>query len=129
MKKILFLALALSACAPIAPIATVSVPPVAANSAAVACGLAAGTLLDEKALYGAEAAYNVPASAYVELDSQHLLSASVKASIKPLLINSFAALKVARAAYSVGSACGYREAIANAISFGNQAKALLPARH
>ena len=71
--------------------------------------LGANTAIDEKALWNAEAAYNVPAAAYVSADRRGLLSADVKASIKPLLVKAYDLLKAARAAYRVGDAATFAD--------------------
>lgn len=110
-----FASLAMVACAPIATIAS-----------GPNCGLAFGTLIDEKALYGAETAYNVPANAYVTLDSQGLLNTATKEQVRPLLIKSYGALKLARAAYKAGDACGFVASVRAVSNFASQAKATLP---
>ena len=55
-------------------------------------------LISAKAMWGVEAAYNVPAQAYVNLDAEGKLSPEVKAKVKPVLIKARAALLAARAA-------------------------------
>lgn len=110
-------------------LAACAVPASGPVASAATCGLAAGTLLDEKALYGAETAYNVPANAYVTLDANGQLSPAIKAKARPMLINAFAALKLARTAYAAGNACGFQDAIKNAMSFASQAKAFLPSHN
>ena len=92
------------------------------------CGLASATLVDEKALYATETAYNIAANAYVVSDSKHLLSVNTKASVKSQLLYAYKALKLARAAYAIGDKCGFL-AQANAVAtFTDQAKAFLPAK-
>lgn len=128
--------LALSACAPLAAISALgslghSEPPATAPTTPVAPvaasgGLGARTTLDEKALYAAEAAYNVPANAYVEANKRGLLSPELKARVKPLLVTAYARLKDARAAYRLGNASSFNEAIAAAKQLANSASALIP---
>lgn len=90
------------------------------------CGLASGTLVDERALYAAETAYNVPANTYVTFDTAGKLPASVKAVARPALVKAYAALKLARSAYAAGDVCGLKAYAETATSFANNAKALLP---
>jgi len=124
------LALSLAACnTPVTgPSSGATSTPVASASDPAKCGLAAGTLVDEKALYGAEAAYNVPANAYVTLDANGKLSAETKAKVKPLLIGAYDALKVARSAYSLGDVCSFTGAVNSVRNLTNSAKAILPHR-
>ncbi len=119
-----FASLAMVACAPIVP--DVASTPHASPGDLASCGIASSTLLDEKALYLAETAYNGPANAYVELDSRGVLSEPTKERIRPLLVKSFDALKLARSAYAAGSACNFIDAVRNVSLFANQAKAILP---
>src|SRR4051812_2146608 len=59
----------------------------------------AGVTVDEKLWYAAEAAYNVPAQAYVAANSRGLITPALKAVIKPKLITMYEGLKAARLAY------------------------------
>lgn len=102
--------------------------PVASATGAESCGLAAGTLVDEKALYGAEVAYNVPANAYVTLDTNGQLNADLKAKVKPLLVGAYNALGVARSAYKFGDVCTFFGAVKTVTDFTTKAKVLLPHR-
>lgn len=95
-----------------------SLPPVSAVSTQ-------NTVLDERALWAAEAAYNVPAQAYVRADQDGTLPASVKATVQPLLIKAYAALKAARSAYAIGDAANFNAQIAAAKSLAAQAKAIV----
>lgn len=90
------------------------------------CGLAAGTLVDERALYAAETAYNVPANAYVTFDAAGKLSPELKGKVRPVLIKAYAALKLARSAYAAGDVCGLKGYADTVTSFATNAKALLP---
>ncbi len=119
-----FASLAMVACAPVVSDPIASTPRASPGDAS--CGIASGTLMDERALYTAETAYNVPANAYVTLDSQGQLSEPTKERIRPLLVKSYDALKLARAAYQAGSACNFIDAVRNVSLFANQAKAILP---
>lgn len=100
--------------------------PVAGPSSAESCGLASGTLVDEKALYGAEIAYNVPANAYVTLDTNGQLTIEIKSKVKPLLIGAYDALVVARSAYKLGDVCTFNAAVTNVKQLATSAKAFLP---
>lgn len=116
-----FAALSLAACQPGVIVAPVSVP-----SAPVASCVVSGTGTLQTALYGAEAAYNVPAHAYVTADSNKQLSPALKLRVKPLLQNAYSALKLARGAYCVGNAFGVNNQVAAVYSLAKQASALLP---
>ena len=95
MKKILmatalaFGSLGLVACETVTPVAE-------ANTRS--------TLLDEKALYSAEATYNTLANSYLTLDEKNQLSPEQKAWAKSYLINAYDALLALRAAYRIGDA-------------------------
>ena len=65
------------------------------------------TAIDEKALYAAEALYNVPAQAYVVADTNGQLSPELKATLKPMLTDAYKVLVAARAAYTAGNATGF----------------------
>jgi hypothetical protein len=121
---LLVAAMALSACSPNAPSsAGTNAPPAAASSSG---GLLSHTVADEKAMYAAEAAYNVAASAYISADTRGLLSASVKAAVKPKLQAAYAALKTLRDAYALGNTSNFSALYSNAVRLANDAKALLP---
>lgn len=121
-----FVALALAACQP------GYVPPIGAAPAPVTLcsgpALAGSLVIDEKALYAAEALYNVPTHAYVTANANKQLSPALKARIKPLLQRAYVSLKLARAAYAVGDANGFNCQYAAVLNFANQAKAILPAK-
>ncbi len=97
---------------------------IAVNSAATDCGLASDTVLDEKALFAAETAYNIPANAYVSLGDR--LTADRKAQAKAALISAYDYLKLARAAYAAGDGCKLKQFSDLAQAFGNRAKASIP---
>lgn len=90
-------------------------------------GVTSGTLLDERALYAAEAVYNVAANAYVTLDGRGLLPPALKARVRPLLLDAFAALQAARSAYRLGDAGGFTAKIAAVRDLATRARALMPA--
>jgi hypothetical protein len=120
---LLVAAMALSACTPNAPSsASTNAPPAATSSG----GVLSHTVADEKAMYAAEAAYNVAASAYISADTRGLLSASVKAAVKPKLQAAYAALKTLRDAYALGNTSNFSALYSNAVRLANDAKALLP---
>lgn len=113
-------ALSLSACA---TFDTASAPPV---NGVASCGLLANTLTDEKAMIGAETAYNAPAYAYVQLDAAGKLTPAMKATAKPLLLKAYEYLTLARTARNTGAVCSFYSDVELASSFANQAKAILP---
>lgn len=102
--------------------AAVSVPtPVDAGN-----GLADGTVVDEKVRYSAEAAYNVAASAYIAADGRGLLTPELRAKVKPIMTKAEKALKLARAAYSVGDAAGLALQAKAVADLAGTARAMLP---
>ncbi len=120
---ILVAALALVACQP----ATTGEPPnTNSNITAVdsGCGIASNTLADEKALFTAETAYNVPADAYVKLGAN--LPADKRAAVRKVLIQAYDALKLARAAYKAGDGCSLNSYVNLVNTLGTQAKTILP---
>lgn len=84
------------------------------------------TLLDERILFGAEAAYNVAASAYLSADSRGQLSPSVKATARAALTKSYDALLLARQAHAAGEASTFTAQAAAALAFASEARALIP---
>lgn len=123
--KNLFLALAacaaLSACATTGTVADVVVVRPSAPSGATAISEAA-----QKALFAAEAAYNVPADAYVRLNRAGQLPAAVKARAKPVLLQAYQGLQLARQAAAVGDSVGVIFQAGEAQRLAAAAKALLP---
>lgn len=100
--------------------------PSASPTGPASCGLAAGTLVDEKTLYGAETAYNVAAHAYVTADGTGKLPADLKARVKPMLVESYRVLGLARSAYRLGDVCDLNSYAASAKDIAERAKAFLP---
>lgn len=86
------------------------------------------TLIDERALFAAEAAYNVAANAYLVADGQGVLSAPVKAQAKGFLGQAYAALRLARSAYTVGDARSYAAQVAAVLEMTSRASAMVGAR-
>jgi hypothetical protein len=84
--------------------------------------------MDEKAMYAAEAFYNVPAQAYVKANSNGQLSPSLKATLKPLLIKAKELLDGVRAAYRLGDASGFSAKYAALKDVAERAKALIPSK-
>jgi hypothetical protein len=72
------------------------------NAAVTAC------LISAEAMYAAEAAYNVPAHAYVTADATGKLPVKVKGQVKPYLASAYSALTKARLYYKTADAlfCG-----------------------
>lgn len=98
--------------------------PSASPSPAVATGACE---LSTTAMYAAEAAYNAPAAAYVSADGRGLLTAPVKAKVKPMLTEAYDWLKKARLFYSARDAVGFCGSTASLKSLAGAALALLPA--
>ena len=81
----------------------------------------------DKAIYTAEALYNVPAQAYVVADSRNQIPDGVKASIKPKLVSLYDLLKKARAAKAVGDSINLDLIVAAMRPLSNEVQALIPA--
>ena len=117
--------LALAACGttvgPPADVIVVNRPPVPAGTTTISEAA-------QKALYAAEAAYNVPAQAYVTLNRSGRLPADVKAKAKPLLQQAYQGLKLARQAAAAGDTVGVMFQAGEAQRLAAAAKALLPAQ-
>jgi hypothetical protein len=105
MKKI-FLAVALMASSMVSACATIPVGAVTGPAP-----ILGATTLDEKALYGAEALYNVPAQAYVSAMNHGYITPALKVEIKPKLVAAYDVLLAVRAAYKVGDAAGFNERV------------------
>lgn len=107
--------------------------------------IGAGTKIDEQAMFAAEAAYNVPAQAYVVADANDKLTPAVKATVKPILVDAYGYLFIARCAYNfvnfgkfqplpVGKSCpanatnaaAFNAAKASVASLSSKASSLLP---
>ena len=95
-------------------------------SLATSSPIAATTAVDDRAMFAVEAAYNVPAHAYVTADANGLLTPAVKAQAKPLLLQAYEALELARAAYQAGNAAGFEAQAAAVQDLANRANALIP---
>lgn len=128
MRSLILIAVAaigLSACQP-----TANEPNTNSNVAIATtgsgCGIASNTLADEKVLFAAETAYNIPANAYVTFDATGKLPSDIKAKIRPLLIQAYNGLKLARAAYNAGDTCSLNSYANLVKTLGNQAQSLLP---
>jgi hypothetical protein len=84
------------------------------------------TLADQKAMYAAEASYNIPAQAYLSANSRGLINADLKATLKPKLQTAYQWLKGARAAYKIcnrDSLMDYQRALA---TFEAEIQPLIP---
>jgi hypothetical protein len=116
-KKSFLLALTL-ACTPLSAcgIASINGPTAIANT----------TAIDEKAMYAAEASYNVIAQIYVTADVRGKLTPELKAAIKPVLVSAYNALKLARAAYEAGNAVGFLHEVNTLNSLGTTIANLIP---
>lgn len=83
-------------------------------------------VLDDKLLYAAEAAYNVPAFAYVEADSRNQIPDALKAQIKPKLQKLGVLLDKARAAHKLGNAVAFNASFDELKKLGGEITAALP---
>lgn len=117
-RKSLFAALALASLS-LGGCAALQAPP------APAAALQA-TALDEKALYAAEALYNVPAQAYVVADGNGQLSPELKTKLKPMLQDAYRVLLAARAAYAAGNATGFANQVNSLKNLGAAIVSLIP---
>lgn len=108
--------------------ASTSGPPiqVVQNATPVPSGKTPISAAAQKALYAAEAAYNVPAQAYVTLNRSGALSADLKAKTKPLLQQAYQGLKLARQAAAAGDTVGTMFQIEEVNRLASAAAALLP---
>jgi hypothetical protein len=87
----------------------------------------AALAISDKAMYAAEATFNVPAQAYVAADANGLLTVDAKAKAKPILASMYAALKTARTAYAIGNVVDFNAAVATLNRLKPAALAILPA--
>lgn len=117
MKSVaLVLLLSLTACG--------AIPMTAPSVAPKYC--ATQVVMDDKGMVALETLYNIPAHAYVTADKKGQLSASVKATLKPLLVSMYEKLKVARAAKSAADALSFSCAAASLNADHKAAVNLLP---
>jgi hypothetical protein len=121
MKKFylgLMLALSLSACASFRTVGQIS--------AAATTPVGSYTVMDEKAMYAAEVAYNVPAQAYRSADSRGLLSPVLKGQIKTTLQTMRKLLLDARAAYKLGAAASFGDKLVALQALRDHVTPLIP---
>lgn len=83
------------------------------------------SLLDERALFSAEAAYNVAATAYVSAESRNLLPPALAAQAQPLLAKAYVALRGARVAYAASDALNFAAFAREATALATQARVLI----
>jgi hypothetical protein len=81
--------------------------------------------VDEKAMYAAEATYNVAAKVYLEANRANVLSPSIKSIAKEYLTRAYQYLLAARAAYKLGNATTFNERISDLNAATSQIKTLL----
>jgi hypothetical protein len=84
------------------------------------------TAVDDKALYAAEAVYNVAAEAYVAAEANGLLSPDTKAQAKAILANAYKVLTGARAAYAAGNASAFNSQLNQLTILKNAILQLIP---
>jgi len=87
---------------------------------------ASSVVIDDKAMYAAEALYNVVAQAYVVADANKQLNSETKAKIKPYMIEAYSALKAAREAKRIGDIEVFTQQSARLQDYLGYAKMLLP---
>ncbi len=88
------------------------------------CSAADATLIDEKALYTANAFYNVPAQAYVVANRAGRLSPALKGSLRPKLLTMHRLLRAMKAAKGSVN-CDYK----SMLQLRDEVNALLPKGH
>lgn len=118
VRKALFAALALASLS-LGGCAALQAPPAPATALQA-------TALDERALYAAEALYNVPAQAYVVADTNGQLSPQVKATLKPMLQDAYRVLLATRAAYAAGNATDFASQVASLRNLSGAIVSLIP---
>lgn len=98
MKRLLTLLAAL--CVPLVTLTACTVDQALRSAPIIGnvCGAAEGTLIDEKAVYTANALYNVPAHAYVTANRNGQLTPALKAMLKPKLLAMYRLLAAVKAA-------------------------------
>ena len=129
MRKLILIlgaALAVAACQPTDSVSTGNTNVAVANTTDAGCGVTSNTLVDEKLLFTAETAYNIPADAYVRAEATGKLPADIKATVRPLLIQAYEALKLARTAYKAGDGCSLKRYADLAVLLGSKAQLALP---
>ena len=84
-------------------------------------------VMDEKTAYAAEVLYNIPAQAYVSADTRGLISADLRATLRPKLIYLASLLDAVRAAYRVGDATSFAARYRELKALKEQVTPLIPA--
>lgn len=103
-------AMLLAACTPsVAPVSNSTAPVEAAPAPAQGPNVAA---IDAKAMYAAEALFNVPAAAYITLDGKGLIKPADKVYAKEQLSMAYNALLAARQAYARKNSAEFKFAVA-----------------
>lgn len=98
-------------------------PAVAACDLTPPVSVSQGTLLDEKALYTAEASYNTVAKSYLDVVDD--LAPATKAKVKPVMLKAYDSLLVLRTAYRAGDAAKFNAQLLEFNKLVKQAKELL----
>lgn len=83
-------------------------------------------LIDEKALYAAEAAYNVAATGYLNAVDSGALKDPTKALVKACLMDAYSALVLGRKAQKIGDAPSFGAQVGIARRLAEQAATLKP---
>lgn len=83
------------------------------------------TLLDEKALYAAETAYNTVAYTYIHLSENDQIDGELKATVKGKLLLAADALKALRLAYETGDSNTFASQLVKFNALVNEVKGLL----
>lgn len=113
--------LALAGCATSGP----SVPPGGSVDPPPITGTQ-GTVVDERAMFAVEAAYNVAATAYLAADGRGQIPTATKATVRPIMASAYEAVLLARAAYRIGDASTFTAQAAAAIEAATRAAELIP---
>lgn len=117
----LMLAVALMACA------TACATPIRIIETAVGTTpVGAGTVIDDRAMYAAEALYNVPAQAYVAGRTSGVITDAVRDVVRPKLLVMRQTLLAARAAYRIGDVSGFNARVEALRQLRSEVAVLIP---
>lgn len=85
------------------------------------------TLMDERAMTGAELVYNTAFKLYLRLDAAGQIDPAAQIVARQFLLEgAYPALLAARTAYAAGNAATFNEQVALVVKFTGQARELMP---
>jgi len=82
--------------------------------------------MDERGLYAMEALYNVPASAYRTAVQRHLMTPSIRARVRPILLQMRNIRNAARTAKRLGDVRSWDARVSELQALKRQVLALIP---